>query len=185
MADTDFTDSYVLTDAILEAFLADDPRAEAIALKAAAASAQQWYCRRATKAIDALPFSGYKLAEDQDRAFPRKYENYGQVSPYSEEINTDSFGYVYESTDVPDDIITACCEEALALYALYSSPDRLMRLKLQRDGVTSVNYSGTSEQFVSNPSGNISSAGTRYMGLMSKEAFDLISKYIGNNAVII
>ena len=38
MADTEFSGSYVLTDAILVTYLTNDPRAAAIALKAAAAS---------------------------------------------------------------------------------------------------------------------------------------------------
>jgi hypothetical protein len=62
---------------------------------------------------------------------------------------------------------------------LQASPDKKTRLDLQRQGVTSANYSGTSEQFVTNPSGGVSGAGDRYHGLLSYEAYRLLRKYVG------
>jgi len=45
MVDTPFTDIYIETDAELEALIGADPRAAAVALKALAAAAQEWYCQ--------------------------------------------------------------------------------------------------------------------------------------------
>jgi hypothetical protein len=52
MADTSFTSSYVLTDAVLEAYIGADPRAGSITFKALAAASREWYCQAATRAID-------------------------------------------------------------------------------------------------------------------------------------
>jgi len=51
MVDTPFTDIYIETDAELEALIGADPRAAAVALKALAAAAQEWYCQEATRRI--------------------------------------------------------------------------------------------------------------------------------------
>jgi hypothetical protein len=178
MTDISFSDSYVLTDAILEAYLSNDPRAEAIALKAAAATSQAWYCQKATKTIDSLPLRGRRYMQDgsQVRQFPRAYR-------------TDS-GWIPDHTDaglpaVPQAVIDACCEEALSLYDIYSTPDRLERHKLQKEGVISASYSGTSESYSSSPSGAISGSANRFSGLMSKEAFDLLKRYIARSAPIV
>jgi hypothetical protein len=178
MPDTTFANSYVLTDAILEAYLVNDPRAEAVALKAAAAAAQGWYCAKATKNIDALPLRGRKYVRDasQGRQFPREYMTDTGWYPDCDESG---------AVDVPDAVISACCEEAIVIYGIYSSPDRLERHRLQKEGVVSVSYSGTSEQYSSSPSGAISGAANRFSGLMSKEAFDLLKKYISRSLPIV
>jgi len=64
MVDTPFTDSYIETDAELEALIGADPRASAIALKALAAASQEWYCQEATRRIDSLPLRGTKYDID-------------------------------------------------------------------------------------------------------------------------
>ena len=51
MVDTEFADSYIETDTILEALIGADPRAAAVALKALAAASQEWYCQEATRRI--------------------------------------------------------------------------------------------------------------------------------------
>jgi hypothetical protein len=166
LADTSFSDSYVLTDAILEAYLTDDPRAAAIALRAASASAQAWYCKEATRTIDALPLRGRKYQRDgtQDRQFPREYQTPDGWWPDTNEADG--------SVEVPQAVIDACCEEAVAIYDRETtSADRKTRSDLIRQGVTSVTYSTTSESYA---------AGTadRLKGLESKRAYDLLAKYI-------
>ena len=166
MADTSFSDSYVLTDAIIEAYLTDDPRAAAIALKAASASAQAWYCKEATRTIDALPLRGRKYQRDgtQDRQFPREYQTPDGWWPDTNEADG--------SVEVPQAVIDACCEEAIAIYDRETtSADRKTRSDLIRQGVVSVTYSTTSESYA---------AGTadRLKGLESKRAYDLLAKYI-------
>jgi hypothetical protein len=166
LADTSFSDSYVLTDAIIEAYLTDDPRAAAIALKAASASAQAWYCKEATRTIDALPLRGRKYQRDgtQDRQFPREYQTPDGWWPDTNEADG--------SVEVPQAVIDACCEEAIAIYDRETtSADRKTRSDLIRQGVVSVTYSTTSESYA---------AGTadRLKGLESKRAYDLLAKYI-------
>jgi hypothetical protein len=167
MPDTNFSNSYILTDAIFEAYLSGDPRAEAIALNAASASVQGWYLKRATKAIDTLPLKGctyYYLTSgtpgegQQNRQFPRW-------------IDGQCFGWVNDTSlpEVPQDVLDACCEEALGIYLVQNTPDKLQRLQLQREGASAVSYGGTSETYV---------AGNRHKGLMSKEAYDLLKGYI-------
>jgi len=55
MSDTAFSDSYIETDAELETLIGADKRASAVALKAAIAADQPWYCAEATGHIDTLP----------------------------------------------------------------------------------------------------------------------------------
>jgi len=173
MADTSFSDSYVLTDAILEAYLTDDPRAAAIALKAASASAQAWYCKEATRTIDALPLRGRKYQRDgtQDRQFPREYQTPEGWWPDTNEADG--------SVEVPQAVIDACCEEAVAIYDRETtSADRKTRSDLIRQGVTHVSYSSTSETYA------IGTA-DRLKGLESKRAYDLLAKYILRSVPIV
>lgn len=64
MVDTLFSDGYIETDAILEAMIGSDPRTAAVALKAAAAATQCWYCQEATRHIDRLILAGQKYDTD-------------------------------------------------------------------------------------------------------------------------
>lgn len=173
MTDTEFDDSYVLTDAILETYLTNDPRAAAIALKTAAASTQAWYCKEATRTIDALPLRGRKYQRDgtQTRQFPREYQTPDGWWPDTNESDG--------SVEVPQDVIDACCEEAIAIYDREStSTDRKTRSDLIRQGVTHVTYSTTSESYAIG-------AADRLKGLESKRAYDLLAKYILRSAPIV
>jgi hypothetical protein len=175
---TAISNSYITTDTIFETWMGVDPRASAIVLKAADVTVQSWYLQRATKAIDSLPLRGRKYMRDgsQDRQFPREY-----MTEYGWYPDADESGNV----EVPQAVLDACCEEAIAIYDILNTADRLERLKLQREGITSVSYGGTSEQYSTNPGGSISGAASRYKGLMSKEAYDLVSKYILRSAPIV
>lgn len=55
MSDTAFSDSYIPTDAELETLIGADKRTSAVALKAAIAADQAWYCAEATRHLDTLP----------------------------------------------------------------------------------------------------------------------------------
>lgn len=156
------------------AYFTSDPRATAFL---ALGTGMSWYLQRATKIIDNLKLKGRTYydfvtvspitGQQQDKQFPR----YIDGMCYGWNVNT-------LLPEIPQEVKDACCEEALAIYDVNASPDKKMRLSLQRQGVTSVNYQGTSEQFAQNPSGSISGAGNRYKGLMSKEAYDLLSGYL-------
>ena len=163
MVDTTFTDSYITTDAILEAMIGSDLRAAAVALKAAAATAQAWYCQEATRRIDSLPLRGTKYEYDQALEFPRIID--GVVVGNSD-----------QDAEVPDAVKRGCLEEAIAILAAGSSGGRQA---LQDQGVASYQIPGIiSETFrpgVTN---------ARY-GLRSPDAYRLLSRYIARSVPII
>jgi len=179
MPDTTFTASYVTTDAILETYLTNDPRASAIALKAASAAAQGWYCIRATKLIDAIPFQGFKLASTQTLEFPRKYKKSEYDSPWGATITEDAYGYIYDSSSVPQAIIDACAEEAIAQYAFFADSDNVDRKAMKEQGVESYNLGGVYSETLKR-----SNADTHY-GLLSSEAYNILTKYIARSAAIV
>ena len=125
MTDTTFSDSYIETDAELETLIGSDQRASAVALKAAAAATQEWYCQEATRHIDALALRGTKYEYDQDLEFPRIID--GVI-----------VGDEDQNAVVPDLVKRACLEEALAIYANASGGRR----KLQEEGVQSYTIGG-------------------------------------------
>lgn len=181
MTTTPVTNSYITTVEEADAFLARRLGATAWTGTTKAAALQQ-----ATAIIDSLPLRG------------ERYEEAYIYNGVQKDINVDGLTQILEfprAIDgvvcdwdagtqlpiVPQAVKDACCLEALTLMELQASPDEKKRLDLQRQGVTSANYSGTSEQFVTNPSGGISGAGDRYHGLMSYEAYRLLRKYVGAN----
>lgn len=176
MADTEFTSSYVLTDAILETFIGANPKAAAVALKAASASTQLWYCQEATRSIDRLPLQGYKLTSSQARQFPRKYDPSYPISwsPWGNIVTEDAYGYIYMSTSVPQDVIDACCEEAIAIYAFGSDTDNIDREAMKDNGVQNYNLGGVYSE-------NLKSSFNDLRGLRSREAYKLLEKYIENS----
>ena len=178
---TDFTSSYVLSDTILEAYIGNDPRAAAIALKALAATSQEWYCQKATKAIDALNYQGYKLNETQDRQFPRKYQiPDDEIYPYGTvNILVDAYGFGYLSIDPPKDIIDACCEEAIAIYAFNTTSSNTDRENLRLQGVQSFSMGGIYSETLTNPTKN------QNYGIRSQDAYDLLEQYIESAPFII
>ena len=156
MTDTSFSDSYIATDAELETLIGSDPRTAAVALKAAVAATQGWYCAEATRHIDALALRGQPYEDDQDLAFPRVID-----------------GVLVGDNDnllavVPDLVKRACMEEAIAIYAAGTSGG----LKdLQEQGVSAMSIGGKlSYSFVPG-------AGTS--PLLSRTAQRLMRRYMG------
>ena len=125
MTDTTFSDSYIETDAELETLIGSNPKTAAVALKAAAAATQEWYCQEATRHIDQMPLRGTKYEHDQDLEFPRIID--GVI-----------VGDEDQNAVVPTLIKRACLEEALAIYANASGGRR----KLQEEGVQSYTIGG-------------------------------------------
>ena len=166
MPDTSFINSYVLTDAVLEAYIGADPRAAAIALKALAAANQEWYCQRATKIIDGLSLKGrtyYDIGEgtdEQQRQFPRWIDHVAH--DYDDENGV---------AQVPQAVIDACCEEAIALYAFYADSDRTDRKTMAEDGVQNYNLGGVYSE-------TLGKSHAVKHSLMSSEAKRLLAGYI-------
>jgi hypothetical protein len=131
---------------------------------AAGSEAQEQALIRATKAIDRLPLSGAKYDSDQTLEFPRVPEEYISVDPWPLEVAEDY-------SEVPQRVIDACCEEALAILRWGTS----MRLANQQRGVSSISLgAGVSESYV----------GGAGRGLLSQEARELMSPWIARSVPI-
>jgi hypothetical protein len=110
----------------------------------------------ATRAINSLPFSGYRVDENQNNMFPRKV------------WSMESAEYV-EQSDTPQSVLDACCEEALFLIK-YSGNERLM---LQSLGVKRASRDGIAEEY----------AGIKRI-VHSPEALELLRPWIARNVPI-
>ena len=144
MVDTAFSDSYIATDAELETLIGGDKRASAVALKAASAADQAWYCQEATRHINQLPLRGERYEEEY-------IENGVQ-----KDINSDGLTQTLEfpriidgvtldwdhGTDlpiIPVDVKRACLEEAITIHQAGSGGG----LKdLQEQGVSAMSIGG-------------------------------------------
>jgi len=169
MVDTEFSDSYIETDAELEALIGADPRASAVALKALAAASQEWYCAEATRHIDQLPLRGTKYdndivagVPDQPLAFPRIID--GTACDWNSSTSL---------AIVPPDIKRACMEEAIALYQYQDSPD----MAYQEMGIKQLQL-GTGAGFSVTYSGSLT-----VISIMSTRAKQIMRRYMGGVAV--
>ncbi len=160
MTDTTFSDSYIETDAALETLIGSDPRVAAVALKAAAAATQAWYCQEATRHIDQLAIRGTKYEYDQDLAFPRIID--GVV-----------VGDGDRNAVVPDAVERACMEEAIAIYQLQSDPMAQQVATMQARGAVSASIGGEGSETWSPGAANVRG------GMLSVAAYRLMRQYIG------
>lgn len=137
-----------------ETYFDGDPRAEDFLEED-----MEWYLKRATKIIDGLPLQGRKYLRDgtQDRQFPREYDD-GHYD--CDEITGEA--------EVPQAILDACCEEALAIY-LEQAAGGTSRAALQEEGVASYQIPGIiSETF------RAGSGASVRKGLKSADAYKLL-----------
>ena len=160
MTDTTFSDSYIATDAALETLIGSDPRASAVALKAAVAATQAWYCQAATKAIDRLPLRGRKYARDGTQAlqFPREY-----MTPDGWFPDNDEEG----SVEVPQQVIDACLEEAIAIYGAGAG------------GIQEIAAQGIQSFSVGGKLSYTFAPGAGSQGLQSSKAAQYLRRYLG------
>jgi hypothetical protein len=161
MADTPVTDSYIETIEDAEAYFSGNPRATAFL----ALDDISWYLKEATKIIDRLPLRGrkYLLDGSQERQFPREYRDGYDMNELT------------GVAEVPQNVLDACCEEALAIYSQGVSGRRVM----QEQGVKSFSLGGKlAETFADG-------AADKYHGLLSADAYRLISKHIARSFPII
>lgn len=167
MTETPVADSYISTEEEAQAYFAGDPRAVSFLSLASLA----WYLQRATKTIDNLPLKGRTYYDfvtvspitglQQDRQFPRWIDG----MCYGWNVNT-------LLPEVPQEVLDACCEEALAIYTHNADADSQERLALQNQGVKSYTLGGGySESFGS-------SGKARHKGLLSQDAYDFLKGYI-------
>lgn len=170
MTTTPITNSYIPDLETAELYFSGDPRATAFL---ALDSGMDWYLRRATRAIDAMPLAGMTYyiynrnttidTDEQSLAFPRVI--CGKIHEWDDDTGLPI---------VPQNVKDACCEEALALYKLYTSSGDSNRLKLQTQGVASFSLGDLSETFVP-------AAATKKKGMRSQEAYDLMKGYLAGS----
>lgn len=159
------TDAY-MSASEADVYFVDDPRVTG--WDALTDSEKDWYLKRATKIIDALPLRGVKYLTDgtQDLQFPRQYREGYDMDELTGEA------------EVPQQVKDACCEEALALY-LEQAGSGVSRAALQEAGVASYQIPGIlSETFRAG-------AGSGRFGLRSADAYRLLSRYIARSVPII
>ena len=171
MVDTAVANSYITTIELASAYFASDPRATTFI---ATPASMVWYLQRATFVIDSLKLRGRKFWRDgtqvwpngRSKAFPREYRDGYDMDEVT--------GYEI----VPQHVLDACCEEALAIYLESLDTDIQLRRKLQNSGVASVGFRGRSETY---------SPGAKDInhGMKSHEAFALISQHIAKSFPII
>ena len=125
----------------------------------------EWYLQEATRHIDQLRLRGDKYDSTQDRAFPRVID--GIIVGDSD-----------QNAVVPDDVLRACMEEAIALYAEQSAGGT-SRASLQEAGVASYQIPGIISETFRPGAGSASQ-----MGLKSSSSYRLLSKYIARSVPI-
>ena len=93
--------------------------------------------------IDSLMLKGYRYAnkETQIREFPRIPDRAAQVIPYDSEIN---FQSEEDYSEVPHEVLDACCLEALEILKQGNS----QRRENQEQGIQSQNIAGSSVSYV-------------------------------------
>jgi len=128
----------------------------------------------ATKKIDRQPLRGKKIDVNQVMEFPRMIYSYEprHYGMYNINISTKQYNYGpgwYIQESVPQEVLDATCEEALALLQ-YGNSKRVM---LQKQGVKSFNMGGMSE--------TLSGDTIRFL---SQEAKELLADFIGGGVVI-
>lgn len=128
----------------------------------------------ATRTIDRQLLKGKKKLSTQALQFPRCYRGYGDAAENIGNLPelVDEDGWLCE-TSVPQAVINACCEEALALLDTSANSRR----RLQMEGVKSFSLGSLSETF-----GGVDSASK---GLVSQEAQLLIKPFLAGAVRII
>lgn len=117
--------------------------------------------KEACRKINRLQYKGQKSEPGQILAFPRTMPVFGRLG---------RIGFM-TGDEVPEEVMAAQCEEALALLKYGNSS----RMKLQEQNVVSVKIGDTSETY---------SNSKRIGKLTSSEAYELLKEFIAGAVVI-
>lgn len=131
----------------------------------------------ATAKIDMQPLVGRKVDPTQKLQFPRSiYVDTPFMNPYYDPLkgNIPVYPGWYNEQEISPDVIYAACEEALAIIRHAGVANN--RAELQRQGVKSFRLGNLSESFIGGYSG---------YRLLSVEAAQLLSRYIGGSRAIV
>ncbi len=143
-----------------DAFFADKLFADASPWEVATAANKERALITATRRIDALSLVGTKADPLQALEFPRAWQVWEGDEPG-----------VYVETGVLPNVKRACMEEALATLAGEEEP---LRVRLQREGVTSAKIGSTSETYTG--------IGAMRPALLSASAADYLRPYLKSAA---
>jgi hypothetical protein len=97
----------------------------------------------ASDAIDSLPLKGQRYSDIQEREFPRIPDMAARVYSYDSEAYVQ--GPPIDYSVVPQEVLDACCLEALAILQWGNS----WRRKNQVQGVTQISLGGVQESYSS------------------------------------
>jgi hypothetical protein len=119
---TEFPNSYIASDTILEAMIGDNQMTAAVALKAASTSSQAWFCQEATRHIDAMPLRGKRYEDEYIKngaQYDSNNDGLAQVLEFPRVIDgvVKDWDHGTDLPVVPNDIKSACMEEAITIYA--------------------------------------------------------------------
>jgi len=178
MVDTAIPNSYIATDAELETLIGGDKRASAIALKAASAADQAWYCQEASRHIDALPLRGERYEEQYIENGVQKDGNSDgltQVLEFPRIIDGEILDYDYgtQLPIIPALVKRACLEEAIEIYGFSTDTDRSERRTMKDDGVKSYSSGGDYSETL-----GPATVDTQ-CGMVSKIAWRHMRRYVG------
>ena len=130
--------------------------------------------------IDNLVLDGVKVDTSQVREFPRCiYSESGEPWWFYENMDYLFRGAGwYCQSEVPQQVKDATCYEAVEIINHLLNSGKKDRIELQRQGVLSVKYEGTSESYKP-------FAGNRYRDLISKDAQRLLKRFMGTHGKVI
>jgi hypothetical protein len=130
--------------------------------------------------IDNLVLTGVKVDTSQAREFPRCiYSESGEPWWFYENMD-----YLFRGAGwycqgaVPQQVLDAVCYEAVEIISHYLDDDRKDLLDLQRRGVISASFGGTSMTFKPHADG-------RYRDLISKDAQRMMKRFVASHAATI
>lgn len=132
----------------------------------------------ATARVEQRSFKGVKKVTDQELSFPRCYTTSSSLTSYSLSLDNPLAGLprtvgLYCEDGVPQVVLDAVCEEALALLERGNS----QRTKLQREGVQSYSIGSLSETFTSEA--------REYSSSLCSEARRLLRPYLATSVTIV
>jgi hypothetical protein len=120
--------------------------------------------RHSTQSIDQQRLRGYQVQDTQALAFPRYIPG-----------SWDASGLLYPSTDIPQAVKDACCEEALWLAQNASTGGMSPRQQLQAEGVSSFMVGNLQESY----------SGGRHVQLLGPRAQTLLRQWIDRGGQVL
>lgn len=131
----------------------------------------------ATRKLNTLKYKGFKVSDTQPLAFPRYYKpNFLSKRTYTSEANAISVnGQDLIYIELPEEMISACCEQAVYIAEYAGLSGQSVHIKNQRLGITSINIGG----------GTVSYGGGSLPLQICPESIQFIEKYLIKSARVV